>query len=55
MNRSHTDGVEADEAENRPVKCLCLHDLADKESHSSLLLTVVGTVFATFYTGTGKT
>lgn len=55
VHGSHTDGVEADQAEHRPIESLRLHNLADEESHPSLLLTVVGAVLTALYTGAGKT
>lgn len=55
MHRSHTHGVEAHQAEHRPIESLRLHYLADEESHSSLLLTVILAILAALYTGAGKT
>ena len=55
MHHSHTHGVEAHQAEHRPIESLRLHYLADKESHPSLLLTVIGAVFTALYTGAGET
>lgn len=54
MHRSHAHGVEAHQAEHRPIESLRLHYLADEESHSSLLLTVF-VLLTTLYTGAGKT
>lgn len=55
MYRSHTHGVEAHQAEHRPIESLCLYYLADEESQSSLPLTVIGALFTALYTGAGKT
>lgn len=54
VHHSHTHGVEAHQAEHRPVESLRLHYLTDEESHSPLLLTVIA-VFAALNAGAGKT
>lgn len=54
MHGGHTHGVEADQAQNGPVENLGLHDLADEESHPSLLLAVLR-IFTILYAGAGKT
>lgn len=54
MHHSHTHGVEAHQAEHSPIKSLRLHYLADEESHSPLLLTVIA-ILTALYTGAGKT
>lgn len=55
MHRSHTHGVEAHQAEHRPIESLRLHYLANEESQSSLLLTVIGALLPALYTGARKT
>lgn len=55
MNRSHANGVEAHQAEHRPVEGLSLHDLSDEESQPSLLLTIIRALFAAFNAGSGET
>lgn len=55
VHRSHAHGVEAHQAEHRPIESLRLHYLADEESHASLLLTVISALLAALYAGAGKT
>lgn len=54
VHRSHTHGVEADQAEHRPVERLRLHYLADEESHPPLRLIVIA-ILTALYTGAGET
>lgn len=55
VHHSHANGVEAHQAEHRPIESLSLHHLPDEESQPALLLTVVRAVFAAFYAASGKT
>lgn len=55
VHRGHAHGVEAHQAEHRPIESLRLHYLSDEESHASLLLTVISALLAAFYAGAGKT
>lgn len=54
MHHGHTDGVEAHQAEHRPVEGLRLHYLPDEESHPSLIFTVIGPVLTALYAGASK-
>lgn len=55
VHRGHTDGVEAHQAEHRPVEGLSLHYLSDEESQPPLLLAIIRALFTAFYAGSGET
>lgn len=55
VHRSHANGVEAHQAEHRPIESLSLHYLSDEESQPSLLLTIIRALFTAFYAGSGET